>query len=125
MLNQHCSVRSEFVQLLHLITSALVCSEISPHIVCATKEDGQLLRLSFLKLKKAMWENNLFPFLLDMKETYFDIALLMLFLFFLYVEILLILSLYLLLMLCVHLSLQCVCVQCVCVFVNLLAYACI
>lgn len=70
------------VLLLELITFALVCSEIALHIVRATKEDGQLMRLSFLKLKSALWENNLFPFLLNMKETYFDIVLLMLFLFF-------------------------------------------
>lgn len=88
-------------------TSSFFCSEKALHIVHAAKEDGQLMCLSFLKLKSALWENNLFPFLLDTKETYFEIVLLMLFFFF-YVEILLILSLQLLLMLCVHSSVQCV-----------------
>lgn len=121
MLNHRCAERCLLnvrrlihVLLLELITSALVCSEIALHIVRGTKEDGQLMRLSFLKLKSALWENNLFPFLLDMKETYFDIALLLLFRFFIHAEILLILSVYLLLMLCVHSSTQCAC-QSVCV----------
>lgn len=54
----------------------IICPEIALHIVHATKEDVQFVHLSFLKLKSALCENNLFPFLLDMKETYFDIVLL-------------------------------------------------
>lgn len=54
----------------------------SAYIVCATKEDGQLMRLSFLKLESVLWENNLFPFRLDKKDTYFDIVLLTYFIFF-------------------------------------------
>lgn len=62
-------------------TSSFFCSEKALNIVHAAKEDGQLMCLSFLKLKSALWENNLFPFLLDTKETYFEIVLLMLFFF--------------------------------------------
>lgn len=81
------------------------------------KNTGSSCTFHFLKLKSALWENNLFPFLLDMKEIYFDIVLLMLFLCF-YMDILLILSLYLLLRIGVHLTVQCVCAtvsQCVCI----------
>ncbi len=67
------------VLFLELITSSLVCSEIALHIVWAKKEDGQLMHLSFLKLKSALWKNKLFLYLLDMKETHSDIVLLMLF----------------------------------------------
>lgn len=87
--DHHCAVRRLLIgpHLIHalwleLITSALVCTEIALHICHATKDDGLLTCLSLLKLNTALQENNLFPFLLDMKESYFDILLLMLFLLF-------------------------------------------
>lgn len=105
---------------LKLITCALTSCGIALHIDHATRA-GQLMCLSFLKLRISLLENNLLPFPLHMKETYFDIVLLFLF----HVDILLILSLYLLLMLCVHSFLHCVCVTAsdyYCVLVNLWAY---
>lgn len=93
------------VLLLEIITFALICSEIIRHIVWTTKED---MHLSFLKLKSALWENNLFLFLLDMKESYFWYCVVDVISFFFNVEILLILFLYLLLILYVCVRV-CVC----------------
>lgn len=82
ILNLQCVDQSLIHMLwLELIICSLVCSEIALHVVHVTKEDGQLMRLSFLNLKTELWVKLLIPFCHDMKETYFWYFVVMLFLF--------------------------------------------